>query len=248
MDSKKITIKDLLKDFAKKLEEASQLDYFVRDKELQVKKIEELKFYLDNIHKYKKNVQLQNEEILANNFFAYQCLFNVFISSLSMWVQLKENETYKSWDSLIDAQEYIIYAQKVFPDDQTLNTLKDKYLNIEKTIFPGFPLYSSLGLLIRGGDCSICGKPIESCSHIENELYCGSICKRVNIKELELDHSAIVQNPKDKRCVIRSFEFEPGMMFDYMSLKFLEYKAMPEEGTLGRVEMVLFNNNELDIF
>lgn len=248
MENKEMTLKELLEFFDKEIEEGIKLDYYVRNKNLQQERIKRIKNLVLKIHKYKENCKKKNEEQLANTFFLYQCVFNALISSLTMWIELKDNEPYKAWDKLIDAQEYISYALKVEPENETLILLQEKYKNIETSVFPGFPLYNSCGFILKGGICSICGKPLEQCEHIEGKLYYGSICKRIKVEEIDIDHTAMVPNPKDKRCVIHKFEFEPGKMYDYMTLEFLENKKKPEEGTLGTMEMVLFNANELDIF
>ncbi|MCR4734720.1 MAG: hypothetical protein K5829_06950 [Treponema sp.] len=51
---------------------------------------------------------------------------------------------------------------------------------------------------------------METCDNIEEKLYYGSICKRVNVTDVDMNHMALVKNPKDRRCVITKFEIEPG--------------------------------------
>jgi hypothetical protein len=246
MENEKMTIEEIINEYNNILKEAGSLNYYVRDIDLQKNEVINLESYLNYIHSYKRQAQTQEDETSANMFFQFQCVINAILSSLQMWIALKENSVFEAWDHLIEAQEYVSYAQKVPDGSIGLIEFSEKLKMMEITIFPRFPIYSSLGLIIKGGKCSICGKPLEHCPHVEDELYCGSICKRINVEKLEINHSAIVKNPKDRRCVIKEFEFKLGKMYDYMTLKFIKNKTEQNEGK--NMKMVLFNNKELDIF
>ena len=94
--------------------------------------------------------------------------------------------------------------------------------------------------------CSICNEPLETCEHIEDEIYLGSVCRRIRIADINIDHSAIVENPKDRRCIITEFELSPGKIHDYITLKFLrDGDTSKSEGT--KMTAVLYNMNDLDL-
>jgi len=58
----------------------------------------------------------------------------------------------------------------------------------------------------------------------------GSVCKRIKIKNIEIDSCSIVENPKDRRCIFTEFELSPGKIHDYITLRYLR-----DEENTGKV-------------
>lgn len=242
-----ITFPEIVKLYNERVEKAAKLNFFVRDINLQKEMLEDLKGFKIYIKSFKAQVKNNKDEKRANYFFHMQCILNAWISSLSIWVALKESTPQTAWNHLIDAQEYLSYAIRVSDDGIGIDRFKEHLAKIENTIFPGFPLYNSLGIVIRGGVCSICNKPLETCEHIEDEIYFGSVCRRIKITDISIDHSAIVENPKDRRCIITEFEFSPGKIHDYITLKFIRYEdTLKSEGP--KITAVMYNMKDLDLF
>lgn len=201
--------------FEEKVRNVRAYDVFTVDSQLQKKRIDDLVLFLKTI-KIEKNKAKQNQdEKIANSLFYMQCFINAIKCSLEMWIYLKEQKYVEAWHSLVDAQEYICYSLKVGIDIEKSNLYLDKLKKREQEIFPKFKFVSS-GSIIEGGKCSICGKDFNNCEHIEENLYCGSICKRVDYKIL-FTHLALVENPKDRGCIITEFESD-GKKYDVFTL------------------------------
>lgn len=229
------------------INDALKLNHYVRSIDLQKQKVEELKTYLDALHKNKYEAKVrQAPEEYVNIFFHFQCVINSIISSLQMWIYLKEEKNIEAWRKLQDAIDYLYYSKQVENKIRGIKTLETFLKNCEKTLFPVFPLYNSIGLFVKGGECSICRKPIEYCEHIEGKLYYGTICKRVNIKDISINHVAMVKNPEDKRCIITQIEEKDGKMHDYMTL--LPTRDKPAEYTNKTIEGIIYSYSNLDIF
>ncbi len=242
----KITISEIIEGYNESIKEAANLNYFVRDIDLQKKMIERLNEFNQYIKFFKAQAKEKNNERDTNLLFHMQCVINSYISSLSIWLSLKESTPNVAWNNLIDAQEYLSYAIKSFDNGIGINEYKAHLKKIEDSIFPSFPLYNSLGLKIRGGVCSICNEPLEICEHIEGEIYMGSVCIRTDVSEIEIDHSAFVENPKDRRCIITEYELCPGKIHDYITLKYIRDKDVSTSDGL-KTTAVLYNMNDLDL-
>ena len=78
----------------------------------------------------------------------------------------------------------VINAIQTSDGHDTLDELAKRLDSVEHLVFPGFPVYSSLGLIFTGGVCSICDRPIEECEHLEGRIYWGKVCQRIRIEDL----------------------------------------------------------------
>jgi hypothetical protein len=194
---------------------------------------------------YKKQAADQKIEKMANKFFEIQCILNAVVSTLQLWINIKTDQLQSAWDCLIDAQEYVNYALKANAEHPLFIDFKERLQNIETVTFPPFGLYNSVGLAFTGGECSVCGQPLSSCEHIEEKIYYGVVCKRVNIENVALNHVALVKSPKDRRCIVTEFEFEEGKIFDYISRKFL--REEDKEGG-AKATARLLSTKTLDVF
>ncbi|EMI72611.1 hypothetical protein [Leptospira noguchii] len=243
----KLSFSKIVEKYNELLQSIKAFDCLVRDSDLQKEKIFELQKLLVEMKFYKLQAQQISDEVSANRFFHFQCVLNSQIASLKMWISLKGTNYEDAWNHLIDAQEYLEYSLKTPEQGTGLVEYKNRLESIEKNIFPGFPLYNSIGLIVKGGICSICGEPIECCDHLEDEIYWGRVCKRVAIESFEVTHTALVEKPKDRRCTIKSIEAENGLMRDYMTWKLLDERieTSPESFTL---KATLFSLKILDIF
>jgi len=196
----------------------------------------------------RKQAVEQNKESDANAFFHIQCMTNAMISLLKMFLELKRRKYQKAWNLLVDAQEYTSFAMRVSEGSNGVESLVAHLNKLEEVLFPGFPIYHSIGFIMRGGVCSICGNKLEFCPHIEEQIYLGRVCRRIHIKDVDVDHFAMVDNPKDRRCIPVEFEFEPGKVFDYITLKFLRNTIDSEQKTGTYMRAAVYNFNDLDLY
>lgn len=77
--------------------------------------------------------------------------------------------------------------------------------NICKNVYFLNLSFNSPGIVESIGNCNICEAEYGKCNHIEGLLYCGIVCQRINRKIIEVNHSALVKNPKDKRCILLKY-------------------------------------------
>ena len=187
------------------------------------------------------------DEKAANTLFHLQCGLNAQISFLTMWILLKKGDYYDAWDKLIDAEEHISMAMRAAEGGFGLEEFLDKLRQVEEIIFPGYRVYNSWGAIIRGGQCTICGKPFSQCDHIEGRVYWGRLCVRVSPEIVKLDHVSMVEEPRDRGCVVTEFSTEDGWYRDYMTWRKTKKAEDIEEGTLGTVVSRIFNNSLLEV-
>lgn len=216
MSEQSLTFDEIHKDYCDFIDSCSKFNCYTRSVDIQKDKITECEEYLIKIKGYKYQAAERQNEFAANQFFHMQCMTNAMRSSLNMWIQLKSHQFEDSWSSLIDAQEYISIAIRI-NDYEGVRTFQSRLKDAEHALFPGWNLFNSSGLIETVGNCSICGNPFSSCEHIENEIYMGSLCKRIDIKIIRVDHCALVENPRDKRCIITTTSDKDGNEIDYFT-------------------------------
>lgn len=245
-EPKSITFIEIIEEYNQILDETGKLNYLVRAAELQKEQVEKLKSFKDNIKSFKLQAIQRDDEDKANLFFHFQCILNSHISILEMWIKLKAEDYVEAWFSLVDAQEYVVVALRASKNhhgvDHYINNLK----MIEDVIFPGWPLYNSTGLIETSGNCSICGTQYDNCDHIEGFVYKGRLCQRVNRKPISVEHSALVQHPRDKRCIITKISTDDGKKRDYITWRVLDESVEISPNSLGTFEGVILSTRQLD--
>ncbi len=243
---KRMTFVDIANKYNSTIDEALKFNYLVRDSELQLEQREKLLLLKDEIKGYKYQAIERKDEFSANTFFHFQCVLNSLASILKMWVELKGQKYKEAWDLLIDAQEYLLVALRIEGNHYGIEDLQTLYENIEKIIYPGWPLYNSVGYLEKGGECSICGKQYGDCEHLEGIIYMGRLCRRINAEPITMDHIAMVESPSDKRCIIQWITTEDGRKRDYITWKLTDEKIDNPEGKGMMLGGVMLNLNMLE--
>lgn len=245
MEPKTITIEKITEKYNNIIDKALKFNYLVRDSELQQEQIDILNEFIQEVKYYKAQAIEKQYEYYANMFFHIQCVANSFISILTMWIELKNNNNKNAWNKLIDAQEYLSVAMRVEGNQFGLDDLMQEFQKIETIVFPGWNLYNSSGFVEQGGKCSICSTEYGQCDHLEGLIYMGRLCYIYDTIPLFLDHTAFVKNPKDKRCIIEWISTDDGKKRDYITWKILDEEVESENG--GKVVGgVIHNHNILD--
>lgn len=215
-----ITIPELIEKYNVALESALKMNYLVRDSSLQEKESNNLKSLKNLIKGVKYQVIEHGDEKLANQLFHLQSALNSVSSLLQMWIAIKKEEYTAAWCLLIDAHEYLDLAMKAMQGNEGhwgLDVYQQKLKTIEEVCFPGFPLFNSWGAKTKGGKCTICKECYETCEHLEGLIYTGRLCVIVGYEVLEADHSSLVTNPRDRRCIINKISSNDGVMRDYIT-------------------------------
>lgn len=247
MSDQKATIPQLGEEYTATAAEAAKFGYLVRASELQQEQIDKLVKLKSRIKGFKYGAIKAGNEDATNTLFHLQCGLNAQISFLTMWILLKKGEYYDAWDALIDAEEYISIAIRAADGGVGLDDFMDRLRSVEQVVFPGYGIYSSCGAIILGGRCTICGKPFSECDHIEGVVYWGQLCIRVKWEIVKLDHVAVVEEPRDRRCVVTELTTDDGWYRDYMTWQKTKKAEDKKEGTLGSFVSRVFNARLLEI-
>lgn len=218
MIDKEDSFKEIHNNFCNFIDSFGNYISYTRSTEAQHQKILECEKHLKTIKNYKyQSVKIKNEQY-ANQFFHMQCMINTLKSFLFMWIQLKENDFENSWKSLVDSQEYLAIALKINSYEGALN-LQKSLKSAEELLFPKWEKYLSCGFIETVGKCSICHNLFTICDHIENEIYMGNICRRIDRKIVEIDHLALVSHPRDRRCITIKMSDDEGNEIDSFTLE-----------------------------
>ncbi|WP_096739473.1 hypothetical protein [Pseudoalteromonas atlantica] len=240
MTNEKISFEDIKENYDNFIDSCAKFSFFTRSIEKQKEKSSECTQQINLIKSYKYQAIERNAEDQANHFFHMQCMMNAMKSTLDMWIKIKEDEFEKAWCLLIDAQEYVEVALKV-ADYEGIRNLESKLASIEHSIFPDWALYNSPGHTETIGKCSICHKNFAVCDHIENQIYLGKLCQRVDREIIEANHVALVKNPKDRRCIITKITDDDGKTLDYFtwneSDKQISGNSKPDEMMISSIIM-----------
>ncbi len=194
-------------------------------------RIEQLNQSVSELRGYKQQA-IQNDVELHANLFLYMQLTAQTIRSIFItFHEVKAEKNLEAWMSLIDAYEYSDVASRTLltidknPEESVLGAhakLKSIITAIEHGIFPEHNVYNSPGLIETIGDCSVCRAAFLDCDHVEGRIYSGVYCMRVNRTPLDLEHSSIVKNPRDRRCIITSRRDSSGQAVDVFSREPIE--------------------------
>ena len=168
---------------------------------MQNEQIDHLDSKINQFKAFKNHaINLKNESV-ANTLLGMQCMLSALRSSLKCWILIKSNSFHDAWVKLIDAQEYCDLAIKIQKFDG-LDNLKTHLKAIERSIFPQWAIYNSIGVIESIGKCSVCAANFNDCDHLEGEVYMGSLCRRIERKLIEVNHCAMVSTPYDRRCIL----------------------------------------------
>ena len=212
----KITLEEIRSSFLNFVDGCLASCCFSCSARLQKLKIDECDERLYSLHGYKSQAAQNGDEASANEFFLMQCKIRSLRSYLFMWLSIKEGEFQKGWCELIDAQDYLSVVLKLREYEGAMK-FREHLFAAEMILFPGWKLFNSVGMAETIGDCSICDLKFSKCEHLEGRIYMGRLCQRVNREIKEIYHSALVENPRDRRCVITKVSNDDGVEIDWFT-------------------------------
>ncbi|WP_017850579.1 hypothetical protein [Leptospira interrogans] len=102
---------------------------------------------------------------------------------------------------------------------------------------------------MSGGQCNICKAKYHSCDHIEGMIYKGRLCRQINTTIPDINHTAIVQNPRDRRCIPLNVETSTNKWKDIFTQT---ESNIPKESDKSprhqgkRISFIVFNNKRID--
>lgn len=118
---------------------------------------------------------------------------------------INNNNFVSSWDSLQNALDELRLLKQHYPQyhqNKVLLFFENQLTNLEK-LYP-YNVFFSIGFSANF-KCSICGQDIDSfeCEHLVGKLYSGKIAYGIPNDIGPINHIAIVDNPRDKRCTLQ---------------------------------------------
>lgn len=241
MSNKRISLNKIREDYDEFIDGCAKFNFYTRSTDIQKEKINECEQYILLLKGYKAQAIDKQDEYTANLLFHFQCMINAMAASLKTWVSMKANAFHEAWCNLVDAQEYIEIALKV-ADYSGIRNMQNQLKEMESALFPGWALYNSPGHTETIGKCSICGCSFIQCDHIENNIYLGRLCQRVDREIIEVHHSALVKNPKDRRCIITKISGDHGKMIDYFTWEETEEENNDDDGNYMEGVLLSFHN------
>ncbi len=227
------------------IESAYQLNLIVRSSKLQEAKIKEMDDFIAELKAFKHWAIDHEVEQHANELFHFQCFIRSVQSCLETWVNIKNSEPESAWHSLMDAIDYKDIALRI-SDYEGIRTHETLLTDARRVLFPENMVFNSPAFRSTVGDCSICRSSFNSCEHIEDFIYSGRLCRRINISILEANHSAIVKNPLDPRCIMTERSDEAGRMINMLSLE-LTGEESERSNDAMRVKGILLSTRSLDV-
>lgn len=215
MKKNKITFEEIDSLFVNLVQDSILEMQFTTAEKIISERINVLRSNIDLYRSFKFIAIKNNLEVQANSLLHMQCTLQSIHSVFLTFTLIRQNLNLKAWISLIDAYEYLDIAIKAkeivhthigvpIDDSNGVFEIRRRILNIEKGLFPSHKVYNSSALIETLGKCSICKNNFPDCEHIEGNIYSGLYCQRIEKEILDVDHIAMVENPKDRRCVYTS--------------------------------------------
>ncbi|HWD38304.1 MAG TPA: hypothetical protein VG944_05610 [Fimbriimonas sp.] len=239
------TIPQLEKECQDAIKECLPFLVLTRDAKMQKMQRDRLLVQKERIRGYKRGAAHAGREDYANYLFGMQASLNAYASYLDMLRLVKSHDFHGAWNKLIDTEEYIELTHKAAGDHIDLSNLSRQAKEAERTIFPSFTYFSSWGVVIRGGKCTVCGNSFSDCEHAEGKVYWGKLCVRVQFEVVKMDHMAYVTNPRDRRCITTEVS-DNGKMHEIFTWK-TKGPAYTSPGAVGTSTMVMFNRHLIEI-
>jgi hypothetical protein len=139
-----------------------------------------------------------------NDLYVFKTWVQLFDAYKLLWETIVHGEFSTSWSHLQDALDDVRLIKKFVtdPTDNRIQFFENQLLELEK-LYP-YKIFASVAITIEWFECSICGKDIDGheCPHMPGELYEGKMASGIAHNILTMDHTALVENPDNKRCVV----------------------------------------------
>ncbi len=160
--------------------------------------------YKEKIIDLSKNLQnskILNDEQFLNDFFIIERYLDFIYQYCELWEELAEGKFSKSWVSLQDALDLLRLIKKF--SSINVSFFENQLIELEK-LYP-YNVFFSTAIIFEYFECTLCQNDIDSfeCPHVRGELYAGKMAQAMGKNLIHTDHIAMVNCPKDKRCVVK---------------------------------------------
>lgn len=141
---------------------------------------------------------------LVDDYFLLDRTLGVLSDYSRYWDVLLQAQFSESWTVIQDVQDALrtVLRFALVPNVALLRFVERQCGELEQ-IYP-YNLFASVEVVHDSLECSICGKDMKGpdCPHIPGELYRGCVANGIVRDIREVQAVALVENPRDKRCVI----------------------------------------------
>jgi len=213
--------KEQLHQFQEKMNECIQayqpLCFMTRAIELQTEAVEALDHLFTEAKEMKSESVAAHDEDGANACLAFENVIGTLVSELRMWVALKQDDPHAAWNHLIDAQSCAVNSVRAHPVAEHMAEYAVRLDALEHLVFPP-QVFNSPGMIIKSAECSICGMEYGTCEYVKGRPYRGELCGRI-IKDFTISEVSMVDDPADKRCIVKSFSRDGVTWIDRMTLR-----------------------------
>ena len=121
---------ELQREMSQTIGECRKFLFITRGKEFQEEVINQLQSLLGKIRTAKTQAIEDQAEQWANLLLLYECITNAFFEFAKMWVEIKNDEMDRAWDSLVNAQ-MAVRAAILVRDDPQLHKFNERLHLIE---------------------------------------------------------------------------------------------------------------------
>lgn len=141
------------------------------------------------------------EDEYLNDVFVLDRYADFLSTYADLWEKITLEQFGESWSSLQGALGLLRTIKRFSNID--VGFFEHQLLELERA-YP-YGVFASVGMLVEGFDCNICGLDIDSdgCPHRRGQLYRGVMAYGIARKIIWNDHVALTARPADKRCVIQ---------------------------------------------
>jgi len=142
-----------------------------------------------------------------NDLFVLERCIDFLSAYGHVWCLIAQGQFAASWDALQGALDLLRLIRRHSCLD--IAGVETQLIELEKA-YP-YAVFFSLGATVEFFECSICGCDIDSlaCPHRRGSLYRGVMAYAIAKQMTDIDHVAMVSQPRDKRCVERLEDDDP---------------------------------------
>jgi len=198
------------------IRECMRFCFLSRGKEFQLEKCEEFEKIKEEAINLKNEAIKVEDEDSANAMLSSEEIINSIINELEMWVAFKDDNSNAAWDYLIDAEMSTTNAIRAHSIAAHWEKNAERLNKLESLLFPPITFLSP-GMIIKYGECSICGKEYGDCNHIRGKAYMGRFCSRI-LKDVEVEEVSFTNEPANKHCLVTAI-IDKGVTRDFLTWK-----------------------------
>ncbi|HLP46396.1 MAG TPA: hypothetical protein VK469_10630 [Candidatus Kapabacteria bacterium] len=163
-----------------------------------------IKLCSNKVDDERKSAKDTNDGCKLNQLFVVSVYLEMLKQYSIYWEQILEDKYSESWCTLQNVLDSLRVVKR-FNENHTkfyLKFIEEQMTGFEK-LYP-YKLFLSSEIIIKDVECSICGKDFNSleCEHLVGELYDGRMAYGIAKGIENIPAVSLVDNPKDKRCVM----------------------------------------------